>query len=147
MVDTVPPEVRSRIMSAVKSRDTSSEIAARRILHKLGFRYRVNVKKLPGKPDLVFAKWRAVLFVNGCFWHRHEGCRKATLPTSNKQFWKSKFERNVARDRRNIDLLQSQGWRVGILWECWIDQVPAAKSMEEVAAFLRDWNRNFAEWP
>ena len=134
-------------MSAVKSRDTSSEIAARRTLHKLGFRYRVNVKKLPGKPDLVFAKWYAVLFVNGCFWHRHEGCRKATVPTSNSQFWKSKFERNVARDRRNIDLLHSQGWRVGILWGCWIDQEPAAKSMEEVAAFLRDRSRNFAEWP
>ncbi len=134
-------------MSGIRGRDTKPEVSLRRALHARGFRFRLHVKKLAGKPDLVFPKWRSVLFVNGCFWHRHEGCSKASTPSTNTRYWSEKFAGNVARDRRNVEGLLAEGWRVGIVWECRIGKKPDPALVDEVANFLRDRNRIRAEWP
>lgn len=118
MVDVVDPIKRSSMMAGIRGRDTKPEMILRRALHALGFRYRLHARKLPGKPDLVFPKFGAVVFVNGCFWHRHEGCHFASNPATRPDFWKRKFDENVARDRRNVLALTESGWRVAIVWEC-----------------------------
>lgn len=105
-------------MSRVASKNTSVEMRVRRAAHALGLRYRLHRRDLPGKPDLVFPSRRTVLFVHGCFWHRHRGCKKATTPKSSIEFWKSKFDRNVQRDRKTVAELRSLGWRVVVIWEC-----------------------------
>ena len=105
-------------MSAIKGKDTQPEMKVRRFLHKRGFRYRLHDKSLPGSPDLCLPRYRVVIFVHGCFWHRHEGCRLSYVPASNRDSWQAKFQQNVERDRRNIDSLVQTGWRVIILWEC-----------------------------
>lgn len=105
-------------MSNIKGRDTRPEIAVRRIAHGLGFRFRLYRNDLPGRPDLVFPRYRAVVFVHGCFWHRHRGCRYAYSPKTRVRFWTAKFRDNVARDRRNVNTLRKLGWRVLIIWEC-----------------------------
>jgi len=120
-MDVVNPNVRSRIMGSVRQRDTRPEMRLRRQLHRLGLRYRVNVRSLPGSPDLVFPKFKAVIFVHGCFWHVH-GCKFSTTPSSRSAFWKKKFSDNLARDKRNIDKLSNQGWRVLVVWECALKQ-------------------------
>lgn len=104
-------------MSGIKSFDTKPEMMLRQGLHRLGFRYRLHDKKLPGKPDLVFPKHHAVLFVNGCFWHGHS-CHLFKWPKSREDFWKAKIVANTERDRRNLDKLGEDGWRVGLIWEC-----------------------------
>lgn len=105
-------------MSRIKSRDTKPEIALRRSLHCLGLRFRLGGVGLPGRPDIVFPKYRTVVFVHGCFWHRHGDCRVASTPKSNTQFWEEKFARNVERDLRVVGELEMQGWKVVIAWEC-----------------------------
>lgn len=115
---TEATSARSRNMAAIRGKDTKPEVVLRRALFASGFRYRLHVRRLPGSPDLVFSKYRAVLFVHGCFWHRHEGCKYTTMPRSNEEFWRFKFQNNVGRDARNVDLLRDAGWRVGIVWEC-----------------------------
>jgi DNA mismatch endonuclease (patch repair protein) len=120
-------------MSRIRSRDTLPELALRRALHRLGLRFRVNVKALPGKPDIVFARYRTVVFVHGCFWHRHSGCKVASNPRSNIEFWQSKFARNVSRDRSVRRELSAAGWRVIVVWEC---QLQAKSRRERVAARL-----------
>src|SRR3546814_11416036 len=105
-------------MSRIRSSNTSPELALRRALHALGFRFRLHRKDLPGKPDIVLPRYRTVVFVHGCFWHRHAGCKVATTPKSNTGFWIEKFDRNVARDSRSRELLETQGWNVIIVWEC-----------------------------
>ena len=147
MVDVVTQEVRSRMMSGIRGRDTKPEIALRRALHARGFRFRIHVKGMPGKPDMVFPKWGAALFVHGCYWHRHQGCSKATTPSSNARFWQEKFAGNVSRDERNVELLIAEGWRVGVVWECCIGKLPDDGTVDEVAGFLRDRIRAIAEWP
>lgn len=117
-MDTVDKATRSKIMSKVGQKATGPEMKLRRALHKAGFRYRVNVRDLPGSPDLVFPKYRAVIFVHGCFWHRHEGCKYTTMPKDRFEFWNAKFYTNVARDAKNVDELERLGWRVLIVWEC-----------------------------
>ena len=117
-MDTVSPEERSRIMSHVKGRDSTPEKRVRSLLHSMGYRFRLQRADLPGKPDIVLPKFKTVIFVNGCFWHRHPGCKRATLPKSNAEFWRQKLEKNVARDRRNIQTLKDLGWYVLIIWEC-----------------------------
>ena len=117
-MDTVSPEERSRIMSHVKGRDTTPEKRVRSLLHSMGYRFRLQRADLPGKPDIVLPKFKTVIFVNGCFWHRHPGCKRATLPKSNAEFWRQKLEKNVARDLRNIQTLKDLGWDVLIIWEC-----------------------------
>lgn len=118
MVDTLTPAQRSERMSRIQSTDTKPEIALRKALHRLGFRFRVHGRRLPGKPDIVLTKYRTVIFVHGCFWHRHEGCKIATTPKSNTEFWIEKFSRNVARDAAVLDQLYAAQWRVIIAWEC-----------------------------
>lgn len=117
-MDTVDKATRSKIMSKVGKKATEPEMKLRRALHKTGVRYRVNVRDLPGSPDLVFPKYRAVIFVHGCFWHRHEGCKYATMPKDRFEFWNTKFEANIARDHRNVGELERLGWRVLVVWEC-----------------------------
>lgn len=116
-MDTVDKPTRSRIMSAVGQKDTGPEMMLRLALHRAGLRYRLHVGGLPGKPDLVFPRYRAVAFVHGCYWHSH-GCYKSTLPKSRRTFWKSKFSANRARDSHNISLLRQHDWRVIVVWEC-----------------------------
>ena len=105
-------------MSRIRSKNTSPEVALRRELHAMGFRFRLHRKDLPGKPDIVLPRYRTAVFVHGCFWHRHDGCKVATTPKSNTGFWQEKFDRNVARDARSEDLLKDQGWKVIVVWEC-----------------------------
>ena len=120
LTDTVDRETRSRMMSGIRSKNTRPEMFVRRYLHGLGFRYSLHSKILPGHPDLVLSKHRVAIFVHGCFWHRHEGCRFASTPSTRTKFWKKKFDANIARDRRNMDALTSNGWRVIVIWECGI---------------------------
>jgi len=117
-MDTVDKDTRSRIMASVRQRDTGPEMQLRRMLHRLGLRYRLHDRKLPGSPDLVFPRLHAVIFVHGCFWHAHEGCRYATKPSTRAEFWNEKFEANQMRDRRNYSALAASGWRVLVVWEC-----------------------------
>ena len=117
-MDVFSPEKRSQVMSRIRSKDTKPEKIIRSILHKLGFRFRINRKDLPGKPDIVLPKYNTVIFVHGCFWHRHEGCRYATMPATRVEFWAEKFRGNVMRDARNRDHLIAAGWRVFEVWEC-----------------------------
>ena len=118
MPDTVDQATRSRIMARVSGRDTKPEFALRRALHVRGLRYRLHVRSLPGTPDLVFPRFRAACFVNGCFWHRHPGCPRTTDPSTRREFWQTKFRANVERDRRTRQELLEGGWRVAIVWEC-----------------------------
>jgi DNA mismatch endonuclease, patch repair protein len=118
VADHVNSEKRSLIMAAVRSKNTSPEMAVRRIVHALGYRYRLNVPTLPGRPDLVFPARRKVIFVHGCFWHRHNRCRYASSPKTNCEFWESKFAANVARDRRVRRELKKMNWAALTVWQC-----------------------------
>ncbi|MDP9772001.1 UNVERIFIED_ORG: DNA mismatch endonuclease (patch repair protein) [Rhizobium sp. SORGH_AS 755] len=118
MTDIVDQSTRSRMMAAIGGRNTKPEIVLRRALHSLGFRFRLHSKQIFGRPDIVLAKHNAAIFVHGCFWHRHEGCRYTTTPASRREFWTSKFEANVARDVVVRATLLEHGWRVAIVWEC-----------------------------
>ena len=117
-MDKISKEKRSKNMSKIKSHDTSIEIKVRKYLFSQGFRYRKNVKSLPGKPDIVLSKYKTVIFINGCFWHRHPGCKYATTPSSHQEFWQKKFTANVKNDQKNHKLLTESGWNVIVLWEC-----------------------------
>ena len=120
MADRVSPVVRSRIMAAIRGKDTSPELAVRRYLHRCGLRYRLHAAGLLGKPDLSFPRYRTVVFVHGCFWHVHPGCRYGRIPNSNRAYWASKLRRNVLRDKRNVSQLKELGWHVETIWECQI---------------------------
>ena len=115
-------------MAAIKGKDTKPEIIVRKYLFSRGMRFRVQVRKLPGNPDIVLPKYKTVIFVNGCFWHGHEGCKYFRLPKSNVEFWKEKIERNIARDVRNETELKAFGWRVIRVWEC---EIKTVKGREE----------------
>jgi len=138
MADVVDPATRSRMMAGIGSRNTKPELALRRALHARGLRYRLHDRRLPGSPDLVLPRFRAVCFVHGCFWHRHPGCRYTTTPATRTEFWRNKFRENVARDKRNRDALLAAGWRVAVVWECAVrrDGAPV------VAKELDDWLRS-----
>ena len=125
MADSVSPEVRSRIMAQVKSKGMKPEMQIRRLLHGLGYRYRLHRSDLPGKPDLVFPSRQKVVFVNGCFWHGHIGCDRVRIPATNRDYWLTKLDRNQARDARNIALLEQSGWAVLTVWECHLQDVSA----------------------
>jgi len=118
MVDVVDPATRSRMMSNIRGKNTKPELLVRKYLHARGLRYRLHVKNLPGKPDLVFPKYRTVVFVHGCFWHHHAGCKYATMPSSRPGFWANKLSDNVARDQYQYAALTELGWRVFVVWEC-----------------------------
>ena len=134
MTDTVSPETRSRIMSRVKSKGMKPEMKVRRLLHGLGYRYRLHRADLPGRPDLTFPSRRKVVFVNGCFWHGHPGCPRVRIPEANRDYWVSKLNRNRARDERNVALLGNSGWGVMTVWECQLRDF--ATVAERLVAFL-----------
>jgi DNA mismatch endonuclease (patch repair protein) len=117
VADTLTRADRSRLMGRVRQKNTSPELAVRRAAHRLGYRFRLHKKDLPGRPDLVFPRHRKVVFVHGCFWHRHD-CKKATTPTSNVEFWQRKFAANVSRDRNVLAKLHELGWSTMVVWEC-----------------------------
>lgn len=117
MADVFSREERSAVMRRVRSVDTTPELAVRRIVHRLGFRYRLHTKDLPGKPDMVFRRLRKVIFVNGCYWHQHS-CEAAKRPTSNRGYWNLKLDRNLERDKKNRRILKSRGWDILTVWEC-----------------------------
>jgi len=118
MNDLPPDPKRSALMSRVHAKNTRPEILTRQAAHALGYRFRLHRRDLPGTPDMVFPKLRKVIFVHGCFWHRHPGCQKASTPKSRADFWQAKFEANVLRDQRNENALRNLGWYVLIVWEC-----------------------------
>lgn len=134
MTDHVEPETRSKLMAAVGSKNTKPEVALRRSLHRLGYRFRLHRKDLPGRPDLVFPSRRKIIFVHGCFWHRHSNCRYASTPKSNVEFWENKFRTNVDRDRRAIERLRELGWDVLVVWECEIKKLN--ENLTRIADFL-----------
>lgn len=117
-MDVLSREKRSQIMASVKSSDTKPEMLVRRYLHAHGFRYGLHNRKLPGSPDIVLRKYKTVIFINGCFWHGHEGCKYYRLPKSNIEFWQTKLERNRQRDIETVKALKTKGWRVITIWEC-----------------------------
>ena len=138
-MDSVTPERRSEIMGLVKCADTRPEIAVRRILHRLGYRFRLRKKGLPGKPDVVLPRWQTVVLVHGCFWHRHPGCPNTRTPKSRVDFWTRKFDENVERDRQVQRLLEALGWRVCTVWECELsDPARLAARLDTFIKAVRD---------
>ena len=130
MADHLSRAARSRLMSRVRSRNTGPELLLRSLLHRAGFRFRVHLRNLPGTPDIVLARHRAVVFVNGCFWHHHTGCRRATLPATRVRFWRQKILRNIERDRQAKLALRRLGWTVFTVWQC---QLTATKAPRRLA--------------
>ena len=118
MTDNISKERRSANMRAVRSQDTKPEIRVRQIVHRLGYRFRLHRRDLPGKPDLAFPSRKMAIFVHGCFWHQHKGCRRGSMPQTNTEFWRSKLERNVFRDSKQLENLKTNGWRSLVIWEC-----------------------------
>jgi DNA mismatch endonuclease (patch repair protein) len=117
-MDIVSKQDRSRMMARVRGTNTAPELKVRKTLHKLGFRFRIHRRDLPGTPDIVLPRFKSVILVHGCFWHRHEGCREASVPATRKEFWRKKFAENTERDRKNIASLRKMGWRVLVIWQC-----------------------------
>lgn len=124
-MDRISKEHRSWNMSRIRGKDTTPELAVRSVLHNLGYRFRIHRKDLPGEPDIVLVKQRTVIFVHGCFWHRHKGCRFAYTPKTRRDFWQHKFEKNVERDTRTKKHLRKLGWRIIVVWECEIRNLEA----------------------
>lgn len=136
MTDVFDAAKRSSVMSSIRSADTKPELFVRRLLFAGGFRYRLRRSDLPGKPDIVLPKWKALIFVNGCFWHQHEGCRRATIPASRLDYWLPKLRRNVERDADEISRLRKMGWRICIVWECACRKGWADALQDALKAFL-----------
>lgn len=136
MVDTLSPAARSERMSRVRGKNTAAEMVVRRLVHGMGYRYRLHGGELPGRPDLVFGKRRRVIFVHGCFWHRHanSSCKLARLPKSRLDFWLPKLEANRARDLKNQQRLEALGWQYMVIWEC--ELTNQAMLMNKIRAFL-----------
>lgn len=131
MSDVFNPAKRSEIMSKVHSANTAPEIRIRKLLHSMGYRFRINRKDLPGKPDIVLPKYKTLIFVHGCFWHGCPTCKHAQIrPKSNSDYWAKKLDRTLERDQKNIDLLEKIGWKVIVIWECEIKQ----KNLEQIKA-------------
>lgn len=139
-MDTFPPEKRSEIMRRVHSTDTTPERLVRSLLHKLGYRFRIHRLDLPGKPDIVLPKRRTVVFVHGCFWHRHQDCPHATTPASRREYWLPKFKRTVDRDRKNQEELQESGWNVVVVWEC--ETMDLKKLSERISGRIAQYPAN-----
>jgi DNA mismatch endonuclease (patch repair protein) len=122
MRDRLSKARRSWNMSRIRGRDTGPERVVRSLLHRMGFRFRLHVKRLPGKPDIVLPRYRTVVFVHGCFWHRHRGCKNCTTPTNNREFWVKKLNGNAARDKLRSKSLAKMGWRAIVVWECEVER-------------------------
>jgi DNA mismatch endonuclease, patch repair protein len=136
-MDTVGSEVRSKIMRSVRSKDTGPERKVRRLLHALGYRFRLHRKDLPGNPDIVLPKWRAVVFVHGCFWHDH-GCPRSTKPATNAEYWVEKIRKTKLRDRRAVLELETAGWNVIVVWECGLKDASALATALKESIERRD---------
>ncbi len=141
-MDTLSPEERSELMSRIRGKDSNPEMKLRRLIHGMGFRYRLHVMNLPGKPDLVFPRRRTVIFMHGCFWHRHDGCKLARLPKSKISFWEEKLETNRQRDLLNQELLREQGWHVLVVWECQLNDTAKVSRIVEEFLIDRDERNN-----
>lgn len=135
MADVFNPPKRREIMRHIKSKNTAPEVQLRSLLHKNGFRFRLNRKDLPGKPDIVLPKYKAVIFVHGCFWHGHS-CKRGQRPQTNVEFWNNKIENNIARDRKDVELLEAQGWRVLVVWQCEIKKKNESQLLSKIKNFL-----------
>ncbi|MDH0744844.1 very short patch repair endonuclease [Pseudomonas sp. GD03842] len=144
-MDVVSKEVRSRMMAGIRGSDTLPEMKVRRLLHRHGFRYRLHPRELPGRPDVVLPRYRVCIFIHGCFWHRHPGCRYTTTPSTREGFWRLKFEQNVKRDLRNRNELLQLGWRVIELWECGTRRPET--DMHWLLETIPDCNQKFVAWP
>ena len=127
-------------MSRIKCKDTKPEETVRKYLFSQGFRYRKNDKRLPGSPDIVLPKYKTVIFVNGCFWHKHEGCKYFVWPRNNADFWKKKIESNVMRDIKNYQQLKDLGWKVFVIWECELKRDCRAETLEQIADLVKGGN-------
>ena len=127
-------ERRSRNMSAIKSKNTKPEIAVRKVLHSIGYRFRLHRKDLPGSPDIVLPKYKTVIFVHGCFWHRHENCKYASNPKTRKEFWENKFKTNVKRDKEIQEKIKNIGWKSVVIWECEVRNIESIE--EKIKRFL-----------
>ena len=132
MPDIFSKTKRSDIMSKISGKETKPEVLVRKYLFAEGFRYRKNVKDLPGKPDIVLPKYKTVVFVNGCFWHGHKNCKKSALPTSNTQFWKEKISKNILRDSENVQKLINMGYKVLTIWQCELTAKTREKSLNKL---------------
>lgn len=124
-------------MAGIRNKNTKPEIRVRQILHRHGFRYRLHMKNLAGRPDIVLTKWNAVVFVHGCFWHRHKNCRYSSTPANRAEFWKKKFNDNIERDKRHANTLEAAGWRVAIVWECGLRGGATINTCEDLMRWLR----------
>ena len=138
MSDSLTSEQRSWNMGRIHGKDTKIEILVRRYLFAKGYRFRKNDKRYPGKPDIVLPKYHTVIFVNGCFWHQHNGCKNATMPKTRTEFWKTKLDRNIANDLKNTMLLEKLGWHVITIWECELEK-DFEQRMEEVTREINRW--------
>ncbi len=136
MTDRLTPEQRHLVMSHIRSRDTKPEIVVRQWLWHHGYRYRLNVKSVPGKPDIVMRRYQTAIFVNGCFWHGHDGCFR--LPQTRKEFWENKIRRNRERDQHNYQLLKENGWQVVVIWECQLKPSLIEETMTRVELLLNE---------
>ncbi|MBS4766490.1 DNA mismatch endonuclease Vsr [Alistipes sp. kh20] len=132
MADVHTPETRSYNMSQVRSRNTKPELIVRKYLFSQGFRYRINVKRLPGTPDVVLTKYKTVIFINGCFWHGHDGCRYFVIPQTRTEWWINKINQNKQRDLKNLNILKQSDWHVITIWECQLKQDAISTTLEEI---------------
>ena len=139
MSDVLNPQQRHRCMSHIRSKATKPEMLVRKWLWAHGYRYRLNVKSVPGKPDIVMRKYRTAIFVNGCFWHGHEGCKYFVMPKTNTDFWQNKIEYNRQRDQKNYDTLINAGWQVIVLWQCKLTKSELELTMQSVALALNQY--------
>ena len=146
MADIVDVATRSRMMSGIRAKNTTPEVTLRKGLHSRGFRYRIHATSLLGKPDLILPKWNAAVFVHGCFWHRHAGCKLSSTPATRRDFWLDKFAATTERDLRALAALQVAGWRTAIVWECQLRGKAIDQTIEDVAAWLSSGRRT-AEFP
>ena len=145
-VDVTVSGARSRNMAAIRCKDTSPELRVRRLLHHLGYRFRLHRRDLPGSPDIVLPKHRTVVFVHGCFWHRHPGCRYTTTPKTRADFWANKFEQNIRRDHRQQQQLREMGWSVMVIWECELRDLQSLKArLVQIRATASDFNGSGAK--
>jgi DNA mismatch endonuclease (patch repair protein) len=146
-MDIVDSATRSRMMAQIRSTDTKPEMAVRKFLHASGFRYRLHDRKLPGSPDLVLPKYRTTIFVHGCFWHQHEGCRKAYTPATRKEKWAAKFAANKNRDRKALQALDEMGWNIIVIWECGLNDRSQSVLLDWLVDAIRQPARSYVEWP
>jgi DNA mismatch endonuclease (patch repair protein) len=145
VADVFTKSKRSWIMAKVHSHDTSPEIIVRSTLHRLGYRFRLYSDKLPGKPDIILPRFHKLIFVHGCFWHQHKGCKASARPSSHSEYWNKKLDKNVLRDKRNLAALKNAGWDILIIWECQI--LKKISIVNKIKKFMKTANKNLSASP